>query len=70
MGRGPHERVHRAEGAVMINEATPFYVDDDGILRVPIAYRRWHADDRDRRIAALVRCAFDDGRRRHARGIR
>jgi hypothetical protein len=55
----------------MIDDTTtPFYVDDDGLLRVPIAYRRWHPNERDRRIAALVRCTFDDGQHRRIRGIR
>lgn len=55
---------------LVIDDAPPFYVDDDGALRVPIAYRHWHPNDRDRRIAALVRCTFQDGKHRNIRGIR
>jgi hypothetical protein len=54
----------------VIEEAPPFYVDEDGLLRVPIAYRRWHPSDRDRRIAALVRYAFKDCQYRCIRGTR
>jgi hypothetical protein len=52
----------------VIDEDTPYYIDDEGRLRIPIAYRRWKRHEHDRRIAALVTVLFDDSRYRN-RGI-
>jgi hypothetical protein len=42
------------------DEPIPTYLDDHGIARVPVAYRRIR--DRDERIRSLVRFLFDDAR--------